>query len=203
MKLKYYLRGAGAGIVFATVILMVAFHIHNKNISNSSAQVEKTEYTENTIGNAMLQDEKPKSDDGIKPEPDPIVETTQLQDTQNTETEDMVENASDVEETLGEEEPEELLPAEESPSQKTSDSTAETSGKKSFVEQDGNIIITVVSGEVCRDVAEDLEDAGLVEDAEEFRLYMGEQGYGRSLHTGNFVIPKGSSFEEIASILVK
>lgn len=34
MKLKYYLRGLGLGILFTTIILMIAFHTHPNDISD-------------------------------------------------------------------------------------------------------------------------------------------------------------------------
>ena len=69
-------------------------------------------------------------------------------------------------------------------------------------ENESSVIITVVKGEVCRTLAEDLAAAGLIEDAEEFRKYMGSHNYADSIHVGEFEIPRGSTYEEIANILI-
>ena len=43
----------------------------------------------------------------------------------------------------------------------------------------------------------------LIEDAEDFRLYMGQIGYASFIHSGDFQIPMGASYEEIANILIR
>ena len=65
------------------------------------------------------------------------------------------------------------------------------------------VTITVMDGEVCRDIAADLQSKGLVDDAEKFRIYMGETGYASFIHNGDFQIPVGASYEEIANILLR
>ena len=74
--------------------------------------------------------------------------------------------------------------------------------EKQEASEDG-IAITVKNGEVCRDVAAKLFDNGLVEDAAEFRIYMGDHGYAKKLRVGSFFIKKGMSYEEIAKILTE
>ena len=74
--------------------------------------------------------------------------------------------------------------------------------EKQEASEDG-IAINVKNGEVCRDVAAKLFDNGLVEDAEEFRIYMGDHGYAKKLRVGSFFIKKGMSYEEIAKILTE
>ena len=74
--------------------------------------------------------------------------------------------------------------------------------EKQEASEDG-IAINVKNGEVCRDVAAKLFDNGLVEDAEEFRIYMGDHGYAKKLGVGSFFIKKGMSYEEIAKILTE
>ena len=60
-----------------------------------------------------------------------------------------------------------------------------------------------MDGEVCRDIAADLQSKGLVDDAEKFRIYMGKTGYASFIHNGDFQIPVGASYEEIANILLR
>ena len=53
MKFKYYLRGFGTGVLFATIICMIGMAIHNNLASNqkihtsSSGNVIKTESKDN------------------------------------------------------------------------------------------------------------------------------------------------------------
>lgn len=64
-----------------------------------------------------------------------------------------------------------------------------------------SVTITVSQGEVCRQIAEDLAGNGLVDDAEEFRKFMYQNGYDSLILEGDFTIPYGASYEEIATIL--
>lgn len=66
-----------------------------------------------------------------------------------------------------------------------------------------SVVITIKKGEVCRTLAEDLESHGLIEDAEDFRIYMGKKGKDDDIKAGDFVIPYGASYDEIISILMK
>ena len=50
-------------------------------------------------------------------------------------------------------------------------------------------------------VAGRLKDMGLVEDSDAFDKYLSEQNLDNFILPGEYTIPKGSSFEDIATIL--
>lgn len=58
--------------------------------------------------------------------------------------------------------------------------------------------ITINRGEGSDTVSRKAAQAGLVEDAADFDRYLCENGYDKKLVTGSHVIPLGSSYEEIA-----
>lgn len=87
-------------------------------------------------------------------------------------------------------------------SQKPGDTTEAKDDADASDNTGATVTIEVYRGEVCRGVAEDLQACGLVEDSEEFRLYMDQMGYDQKLRVGTFEIPRGASFEEIAQILI-
>ena len=69
-------------------------------------------------------------------------------------------------------------------------------------EQDGDTVTIIVKkGEVCREIAEDLYEHGLVQDAEEFRKYMQESGYDNLIQVGEFELTYGMEYGQIAEIL--
>lgn len=84
----------------------------------------------------------------------------------------------------------------------TSDIGSETDTADASDNTGATVTIEVYRGEVCRGVAEDLQACGLVEDSEEFRLYMDQMGYDQKLCVGTYEIPRGASFEEIAQIII-
>ena len=169
MRFKYYLRGAGIGILFATIIMMVAFHSHGSNISDDEVVQRAGE-----LGMVWSETE---SESEIETEAESQTESVQNEEQQEASNPD---TSSNLEEEIPEFENQDV-PAPEN---------------------DSVVKITVVQGEVCRTLAEDLVAAGLIEDAEDFRKYMGDHNYANSIHVGEFEIPRGSSYEEIARILV-
>ncbi len=57
MKLKYYVRGVGVGILFATIILAISFHIRIKNQNTLTdeqiiQEVKKRGLTESIVNDA-------------------------------------------------------------------------------------------------------------------------------------------------------
>lgn len=169
MRFKYYLRGAGIGILFATIIMMVAFHSRGSNISDDEV-VQRA-------GKLGMVWSETESESEIETEAESQTESVQNEEQQEASNPD---TSSNLEEEIPEFENQDV-PAQEN---------------------DSVVKITVVQGEVCRTLAEDLVAAGLIEDAEDFRKYMGDHNYANSIHVGEFEIPRGSTYEEIARILV-
>ena len=171
MRFKYYLRGAGIGILFATILMMVAFHSHGSKISDDEVVQRAGE-----LGMVWPETES-ESESEIETEAEAQPEAVQNEKQQEASN---PVTSSNLEEEIPEFENQDV-PAQEN---------------------DSVVKITVVQGEVCRTLAEDLAAAGLIEDAEDFRKYMGDHNYANSIHVGEFEIPRGSTYEEIARILV-
>ena len=148
MKLKYYLRGFGLGIILTMVIMMIITHSSRQELSNAEI-IEKAE----KLGMQMAE--------------------------QNSESEKV---------------PEKEL-------EKETETKTETDSVPAPVVE--NISIVVNQGDSSDAVAGKLQSAGLVENAKAFNQFLIERKYDRILLTGTFVIPKGSTTEEIAAILIK
>lgn len=87
---------------------------------------------------------------------------------------------------------------------KSSEKSSENKDSKNDNSQTNDyVIIKVKQGDVCRTISEALQNLGLVDDAEDFRKYMGKKGYADRIHAGEYKIPRNSTYEEIAQILIK
>lgn len=100
------------------------------------------------------------------------------------------------------------------PSSESNKSDGDTE-KKSNEENNGNQVVpsdkgstqkeyvsfTVKSGQVCRQIAENLQKKGIVDDADSFREYMARKGLASSIRCGTFELPKGATYEKIAECL--
>lgn len=200
MRLKYYLRGLGLGIIFAVFIMMVGYRNHGSSMSDSEI-IEKAKalgMVETEDSSGMKSDKKTnnktdeKSDKKIDTsEPDTtIADTSAAEDTQtgtdNTDA-DNIAGTADVDTTA------------------LSDVAATDSAASDAAQpqQNTTFTVTVGSGDTCRMIAERLQAAGIIDDAEKFRAYMGQKGVDQFIADGDHEIPYGASYDDIINILTQ
>lgn len=200
MRLKYYLRGLGLGIIFAVFIMMVGYRNHGSSMSDSEI-IEKAKalgMVETEDSSGMKNDKKTdnktdeKSDKKTDTsEPDTtIVDTSAAKDTQtgtdNTDA-DNIAGTADVDTTA----PSDVA---------ATDSAASDAAQP---QQNTTFTVTVGSGDTCRMIAERLQAAGIIDDAEKFRAYMGQKGVDQFIADGSHEIPYGASYDDIINILTQ
>lgn len=210
MKIKYYLRGLGMGILFATLVMTVSSVIHNNNLSEEKiikeakklGMIMPEEETESKGLFASKSDIETESTESIETE----VESTESVETEVESTESIETEAESTESI--ETEPESIEP--ESGNQIENDSeevemtaTEPVSSDSAEVGDITYIQIQIVSGSAARQVAQTLYENGLIENAEEFRIYMGTAGYAAKIRPGEYLIPVGATYEEICKIVTK
>lgn len=88
---------------------------------------------------------------------------------------------------------------EKKPKEENNSNQAVPSDKSST--QTEYVSFTVKSGQVCRQIAENLQKKGIVDDADSFREYMARKGLASSIRCGTFELPKGATYEKIAECL--
>lgn len=215
MKLKYYLRGLGIGIIVTTIILMISFSIHKEEISDEQiiARAEAlgmefpkdSLFSENTEGTEVS--ETTEQSDVIK-------ETEASEADKNTEKIQASEAADNTEkiqesETADDSKTSEQEEGSEKESEKTDKKDTEVSEKDNSETAEevqdkpaeGEYMLTIQRGAVCRDICEELFENGLVADSEAFRVYLGNVGYASNMKVGKYKISYGLSYEEIYHIL--
>ena len=191
MRLKYYLRGLGLGIIFTCLMFML---FSNKKADNTDQMDinQQLETTTETLSNQTSGDDKndTANDEAVSGSAD-VQNNTDAEDDVNAQnnadaqnTADNQTGASDTTDT----------------SNPTDDSniTGETSTDDV---QDEYVTLVIEKGDIARDVAESLYEDGIIDDAESFRKYLGETGVSRTLHAGEYNIKVGSTYEEIVELL--
>ena len=88
-------------------------------------------------------------------------------------------------------------------SEKKAEEKKKTQDSQKKEEEKEKVSITIKGGEVCREIAQDLQEKGLVKDAEDFRKYMQDHNYARYIRVGTFTLEKGMNYSEIAKVLTK
>ncbi len=178
MKLKYYLRGLGIGIIVTTIILTVNFSKDSKKMSDSEIMERASE-----LGMVMAeQDTQSEAEEEMNAE-----ELLASVTSENAEQQTVTPETETVPET-------EAVP--ETQMEETAAETETTSET-----QTGVYRLTIKKGDVCRTVCENLATNGVVDDAEALRKYLSEIGYASSISTGEYDVPYGLSMEEIAKVL--
>ncbi len=186
MKLKYYLRGLGIGIL-VTALIMGFTTRDSRPLTDAEIKAAAAELGMVESDSLRLADlpQEPTPTPEITPEPTKEPETTPEPEAT---TESSGEPAKESETT-----PE---PAEEP--ENTSEAATETTQ-----ESGTDISVTVSAGSGSRTVCNRLEEVGVITDAAEFDKYLCDQGYSKRICVGTFEIPADASWEEIAKIITR
>ena len=188
MRLKYYLRGLGLGIIFAVIIMMIGFHgnkqsmsdteiiekaktlgmVEAKNISGTVADEYNSEKTGSSAANSDDSSQKAETE-----------QDSQMQDSQTAQEDTQQEDT------------------QQEAAQPAADAKQETVEPQDAVT---TYTISVTSQDTCRTIAEKLKALNLVDDAEQFRIYMGQKGADHFIADGEHVIPQGASYDDIITI---
>ncbi|MCI8495439.1 MAG: endolytic transglycosylase MltG [Lachnospiraceae bacterium] len=175
MKLKYYLRGLGVGIICTAIIMGIALSGNKKEALTDTEIIERAR-----LLGMVMKDEIQESSDLDSP---PVKESDEKdQDEEPEPGEDEFEgNESDNNES------EENEPQQEE---------AKENGLMQEVVQ-----IEIKPGEYSDVVCKKLYEAGLISDAEEFNQYLTNKGADASIRVGVHQIPRDATQDDIIKIL--
>ncbi|PWL91567.1 MAG: hypothetical protein DBY13_08035 [Lachnospiraceae bacterium] len=205
MKLKYYLRGLGIGIVVTALLMGYS----NKN---RAAEPKAEVATEETAGD-LLADRNGEATTEEVIEQSTVenvtVETdsaeTSEEETSQEETASELESSTQEAETITETESVTETETESVQAEETTDKKEQT---QSSTEADaGNALpqttieINIVRGDDSGTVARKLQNAGMVESATEYDAYLMQHGYDKKIRVGKVEIPVDATWQEIAEYI--
>lgn len=173
MKAKWFIRGMGVGIVLTALILCITY----RSNQNDGSVIKEAKQ----LGMVFPQNEtgdisrpqKEQAEQLAKEQPKPV------------------SGASVSKETKEKQEAKDKL---------------DKSGKditKGSKYQDGKKTFVVRSGLLSSSVAREMEEAGIIDDADAFDEYIEKNGYGKQLQSGKYKIPDGADYKTIAEIITK
>lgn len=203
MKLKYYLRGLGIGMIVTALILGISFSnrqdqtsqiMTDDQIRERAAELGMVDSSELTL--AALQNSEKQPTEGT-PE-----ETTQTQEQNNIEAEPETTVPAETQATVEPETTQEPEATTEPEPEKTAgpETTAEPEVTEA-PQRTQTASITIQRGDDSGSASRRLYEAGLVENAKAFDNYLCNNGYSRSINPGTYEIAPGTSAEEIAKII--
>ena len=177
MKLKYYLRGLGIGILVTAVIMGVTQGSRKETLSDREIRERAAALGMVEPGNSLA-------------------------DLEAAETPAATEIPEAIETPAATETPEaaETPAATEAPAA-TPEVTSRPTQKPAEEEEGSSYTFEIQAGDSSYQVAYRLQQAGLVADARDFDNYLCSKGYDRKLKTGSYEIPETATEEEISEIL--
>ena len=205
MKLKYYLRGLGIGILVTTVILSLA-GVGRKNMTDE--EVVKRAKELGMVESTLLSDlpDQTKTDEVRPTEPGISLQPETSEPENSAEPETSEPETSEPEVSP---EPEETASTPETPV--APEETPVAPEETPVSPEDGNpdtpagetVTLVIGRGESSTTVSKNLKKAGIVEDAAAFDRFLCNNGYDKKIITGTYEIPYGASEEEIAKIITR
>ncbi len=194
MKVKYYLRGLGTGILVTTLILFVAYSYRDTKANNSERD---------TTGNQVVQNDSQTTGER---------QSSSSKDESTSESASDKDNTSDTETTTLTTQTTTPAPTETTPIETTPIPTETTTEKltepatEEMTTPISNGTVTTVTFTVRRgasslEVANQLQALGVIENASDFDRFLVNNGYSRRVKIGEHTVTIGMSYEEIAKII--
>ena len=189
MKLKYYLRGLGIGILVTAVIMGVTQGSRKETLSDREIRERAAALGMVEPGNSLADLEATETPAATEiPE---AIETPVA-----TEIPEAIETPAATETPEAAE-----TPAATEALAATPEVTARPTQKPAEEEEGSSYTFEIQAGDSSYQVAYRLQQAGLVADARDFDNYLCSKGYDRKLKTGSYEIPETATEEEISEIL--
>ena len=192
MRLKYYLRGIGVGVVITTFLFMIIISFNQYNDKPQNKAIRDTESKtvadyEDSAQNAADTENTAPSETQIEepPQQEPAQVFVPEQPETPPEQPEVTPEQPDVMPEQPETPPEQPDAAQETP--------PEASVEK--------VRFVIGGGEFSDVVCKKLQEAGLIDDAASFNKFLVEEDYDNYINPGVYDIPKNATYEEIAVLL--
>lgn len=218
MKLRYYLRGLGIGILVTVAILSLTgggeATLTDAQIRERALELGMVDSDSLVLSEIRKEDPKDESQESTEDGETKPAANTETQEPENTETEPAeesteksVENSTEESTQMSAEKTTEqsTAPSIEQPSEEGSLQTIpedlEEDTRPSIEKDSGAVSFEIRSGAGSYSVSRELEEVGLVADAESFDNYLCNSGYSKAIRVGTYEIVPGTDEEEIAKII--
>ena len=223
MKLRYYLRGLGIGIVITALLMGLTKGGAKETLSDDEiiARAEALGMVQSSVLSSDLNHEEQgedgvtvsyntaldKSDIAALPDSAGADQTEDAAGVVDTEATDKTADAAGVVDTEATDKTADVADN----STKSTDTTDKVKNDTTVTDDADNsgttgattITVTINSGDGSDTVARRLTELGVITDAGDFDRYLCQNGYDKKLATGNHEINAGAGYQEIAEILIK
>ena len=184
MKLKYYLRGLGIGIICTAIIMGIALSGNKRETLTDAEIIERARL----LGMVMEEEAKEPAED----EEPPKVRGP-LNEKKEEKQEEKLEDSPEPQEN-GEDD-------SDTPSEPEGNDDQTPDSQPQEDDMLGTVQFEIKSGEFSDVISQKLFEIGLLADATAFNQYLTQKGADDSLRVGVYQIPKSATDDEIIQIL--
>lgn len=221
MRLKYFLRGVGIGILVTTIILTVT-HASERSMSDSEVIDRAIElgmsFSASHSGQQSEQEEASPDESSTGQETSGDDVTDDLQNETETEpgsqstSETVSESSSDGEASPGKESgavtgmTTQAITETTETTETTTELTTEIENAGSaagIMNNEVTCTINITKGMSSRTVCDMLKQNGIIEDAADFDRYLIKTGYDDKIRVGEVEVNSGMTYEELTALLYK
>lgn len=188
MKLKYFLRGLGIGIIFGALIMLAGY------MTSGSYKMSDEEIIKEAEKLGMVKEERP------------VVVSSDSDASTRATTENTTKATTEAMKTTTEATTTEATTTEATTTEATTEATTENKTTDSRTDESSDIVVAdieVKSGMNSTSVAKLLQDAGIIEDYRDFDRYLDNNGYSKKIQVRKFTFSSNMTYEEIAKELVR
>lgn len=178
MKLKYYMCGFGSGIILAVLVLVIA----NKITAGSGAASNVNQQGTTEAAGSV------------------IAYTTQAAATSQTASAANHTDKADVQSDAATDVATDKTTVTDNNNQTDTRTDSTTVNNN---EQKEQVTVHINAVTVASDIADMLEENGIIDSAQGFIQYMYNHGYSRVIQEGDFTLSKGDSYENVARIITR
>lgn len=204
MKFRYFLRGFGIGIVFATIICMVAFqsedsrNISDKEVIERAKELGMVEQEESIEDVFASKGENGTGKDSNKATEEVSTELNETADEKRDSSKEELTKENTTEEQTAKK------PTEKKTTENTTEKTTEKVTEKATTEKtteapkNQTVTITIKGGMSSYPICQKLEELGVIENASDFDNYLIQNGYANRISVGTHTLRIGMTYEQIA-----
>ena len=221
MKLKYYLRGLGVGIV-AMGLIMIITSLNHKTMSDEEVVQRARELGmefSTTLNNMNKEEsemvEEETAQETTEAGQEAVKENAQAEvneETKETETENNTEDNAALE--SGDKDAAGGNETEAANTENNAETTTEETSQDTTEETDGNsgtaadgteeyVVLTISPGDGSDRLSVKAQELGLVESSSDFDTFLISNGYANRLRVGSYEVKVGSSYDEIVAAIFR
>lgn len=195
MRLKYFLRGIGIGIIVTTIILTIS-HISNRKMTDNEIIDRALELGMSFSGTQQETTTESASETGSDKTAESTDDKTAVENTtEAAAAETIQESTAEV--------PSEETTQEPVLEQTTAVQTTAAVSTETLSVEVVSCSIEIVPGMSSRTVCDMLKQNGIIEDAADFDRYLVNTGYDDKIRAGEILVNSGMTYEELTSVLYK